>query len=585
MKFLNLAELFNKLESTSKRLEKTHYISEFIKTVEDSDLDMVMLLLQARIFPDWDDTKVGVAARMLLKAINIATGIDFKDVEEEWKSTGDLGLAAENLIARKKQATLFSQDLSISKVFSNLTKLAKLEGSGTVDKKVKLISELLTSAKPLEARYIVRTLIEELRIGAGEGSLRDSIVWAYLMPYIVYDPESNTLALDDEQRKQYNDYTSIAQEALDITNDFAIVAKTARHDRLDGLKRVNLEPGHPIKVMLCNKAKDIEDSFKKCGDKVAIENKLDGFRMQIHKFNGAVKIFTRRLEDVTKQFPEVVDYVNQFITGESFIIDSEAIGFDPLTNRYLPFQNISQRIRRKYDVHELAKKLPVELNIFDILYYGDVNMLKMPLLERRAFIEKVVKQEQWKIKLVKNIVTDDKQAALDFYKESLADGFEGVIVKNIDAPYRPGKRVEGWVKIKPVMQELDLVIVGADFGHGKRSDWFSSFTLACRDEDTGEFMEIGKLGTGFKEKEDTEGLTFSQLTEMLKPLIIAESSTSVRLKPEIVIEVHYEEIQKSPTYGSGFALRFPRLSRLREDRRATEISTLQFINSLYEEQR
>lgn len=583
MQYLKLVELYQKLENTSKRLDKTNYISEFLKQVKEEDLEEVILLLQGRVFPLWDQRKLGVAARLILKSVNIATGIEFSKVEDEWKKTGDIGKAAENLVSRKKQTTLFSQDLGVKKVFSNLKKLAEVEGSGTVDIKVKLISELLTSAKPLEARYIVRTLVEQLRVGAGEGVLRDSIVWAYLVGFIGYDKEKNSIVLEDSQREQYNEYVNICQEAFDITNDFASVASIAKNDRVDGLKRVSLVPGKPIKVMLAPKVKSFKEAFKRF-DRVAIEEKLDGFRMQVHKFDGKVKIYTRRMEDVTSQFPEVVKAVNKNVTGDCLIIDAEAVGFNSETGKYTPFQKISQRIKRKHDLNRLAKELPVELVVFDVLYYGDVSMLKIPFVERREFLKNIVKEEDKKLKLVTSIVTDNENTALDFYNKCLVGGLEGVMIKGLDTVYRPGKRVDGWMKLKPTMQELDLVIVSADFGHGKRSEWFSSFTLACRDSDTGEFLEIGKVGTGFKEKSE-DGLSFEELTKMLKPLVIAEDSKSVKVRPEVVVEVLYEEIQESPGYSSGYALRFPRVSRLREDRMADDCSTIEMVKQLYEEQR
>jgi len=583
MQYLKLAELYLELENSSKRLEKTDKISKFLKNVDDESLETVCLLLQGRIFPLWDQRKVGVAAKLILKAINIASGFNLNDVESEWKRTGDLGMTAHNLIMKKKQVTLFSIDLSVKKVFSNLVKLAEIEGSGTVDTKVKLISELLTSAKPIEAKYIVRTLIEELRIGVGDGCLRDAIVWAYLMNIVEYDKDKNSIKLDESERARYNELITAAQEAFDITNDLGMVARIAKKDRVDGLKRVNLVPGHPIKVMLAPKVKSFKEAFERFKN-IEIEQKLDGFRMQIHKFDGKIKIFTRRLDDVTKQFPDVVKIVKENVTGESFIIDSEAVGFDKDTGKYKPFQFISQRIKRKYDIDKLAAELPVELVVFDIIFYGEVSMLKMQFSERREFLKSVVNERRNKIRIVENCVTDQEEIALAFYDNCLKDGLEGVMIKGLDTIYKPGKRVDGWMKLKPTMQELDLVIVGAEFGHGKRSEWFSSFTLACRDEESGEFKEIGKIGTGFKEKSE-DGLSFEQLTKLLEPLIIAEDSTSVRVRPEIVVEVLYEEIQKSTTYSSGFALRFPRVSRLREDRGAEDCSTLEYVKELFSEQK
>jgi len=638
MKYASLVEVYQKLDSTTKRLEKTYFISELLRKTPVEDLSRITLLLQGKIFPPWDERKIGVASRMVLKAINFATGLNSGEIEDEWKKTGDLGKTAENLIKKKKQATLFSQDLSVSKVFNNLRKLATLEGLGSVDQKVKLISELLTSAKPIEARYIVRNVLEELRVGVGAGSLRDAIAWAFFpkvcgiffkcdkcnnyMPNIAKCLECNEIienkfkkeiekfdetkvlklkSIDelkkadikkydfilckDENlaREAYNYFVNAVQGAYDVANDFSVVAEKAKIDGIKGLMNVSLEPGRPIKVMLAIKVKDVKEGFERVGKPADIEYKLDGFRLQIHKKDKDIKLFTRRLENVTKQFPDVVDYVKHNIKGESFIIDSEAVGFSPKTKKYLPFQSISQRIKRKYDIENMAKEFPVELNVFDIIYYNGKNMITTPFSERRKIIEKIVKPAERKIVYVKNLITSDEKEVLKFYKESLDRGNEGIMLKTLDAVYKPGARVGHMVKFKPVMDTLDLVIVGAEWGEGKRSNWLSSFTLACIDENNN-FLEIGKVGTGIKEKSEL-GVSFSQLTEELKPLIISEKGKGVNVKPEIVVEINYEEIQKSQTYSSGYALRFPRLINLRLERSAEECSTLSMVEEFYENQR
>jgi len=636
MKYASLVEVYQKLDSTTKRLEKTYFISELLRKTPVEDLSRITLLLQGKIFPPWDERKMGVASRMVLKAINLATGLNSVDVENEWKKTGDLGKTAENLIKKKKQATLFSQDLSVSKVFDNLRKLATLEGLGSVDQKVKLISELLTSAKPIEARYIVRNVLEELRVGVGAGSLRDAIAWAFFpkvvgiffkcnkcnnyMPNISNCLECNEaienkfskeiekfdekkvlklksidelkkaekydfILCNDENlaRECHNYFVNAVQGAYDVANDFSIVAEKAKVEGIKGLMSVSLEPERPVKVMLALKVKDIKEGFERVGKPADIEYKLDGFRLQIHKKNNEIKLFTRRLENVTKQFPDVVDYVKHNIKGESFIIDSEAVGFSPKTKKYLPFQSISQRIKRKYDIENMANEFPVELNVFDIIYYNGKNMIKAPFIERRKIIEKIIKPAERKIVYVKNLITSDEKEVLKFYEESLSKGNEGIMLKTLDAIYNPGARVGHMVKFKPIMDTLDLVIVGAEWGEGKRSDWLSSFTLACIDENNN-FLEIGKVGTGIKEKSEL-GVSFSQLTEELKPLIISEKGKSVIVKPELVVEINYEEIQKSQTYSSGYALRFPRLINLRLERSAEECSTLNMVEEFYEGQR
>jgi DNA ligase-1 len=579
MEYAGLVDIYQKLEGTTKRLEKTYLISQLLKNTDKQSLPIITLLLQGKIFPSWDEHKIGVASRLVLKAINVATGIDMRKIENEWKKTGDLGQVAENLVGVKKQQTLLRKTLTIKKVFDNLRKLSDLEGAGTVSRKMQLIAELLTSANPLEAKYIVRTLLEDLRVGVGEGSLRDAIVWAFFGDRIGIKYISQDKKIDVNDRNQYKEYIDAVQGAYDLTNDFSSVAAMVKEGGLNGLKEMGVAVFRPLKVMLALKVKDIAEGFERCGKPANLDFKLDGFRIQAHKEGTKVRLFTRRLEDVTKQFPEIVEYLGRYVKAKSFILDSEAVGFNPKNGKFLPFQSISQRIKRKYDIDDMSKKFPVELNVFDILYYDGKNMIKEPFKKRREIIEKIITNNPKKIVVVKNLITSNEKEVKKFYEESLNAGNEGIMFKKLDSPYKPGARVGHMVKLKPTMETLDLVIVGAEWGEGKRANWLSSFSLACIDSD-GNFLEIGKLGTGIKEK-DEEGISFSQLTEELKPLIISEKGKEVKVRPKVVVEVDYEEIQKSPTYSSGYALRFPRLKNLRLDRDPSEISTLDMVEDFY----
>jgi DNA ligase-1 len=297
---------------------------------------------------------------------------------------------------------------------------------------------------------------------------------------------------------------------------------------------------------------------------------------------GNIKIFTRRLEEVTTQFPEVVQYVKKYIKGKSFILDSEAAGFDPKTGKYRAFQEISQRIKRKYDIEKTAGKLPVEVNVFDILYYNGKSFIKTPFKVRRKLIEKIIKNKKWKIRTSKSIVTSSVKEAEKFYKGAVEEGEEGVLMKNLEAPYKPGARVGYGIKIKPEENELDLVITGAEYGTGKRAGWFTSFDIACRNKN--KLLGIGKVSTGLKEKE-SEGLSYKEMTAKLKRLIIKSKGRHVQVRPELVVTVTYQNIQKSPTYKSGFALRFPRFTCLRPDRSKEDIAALSEIKKEHESKR
>ncbi len=586
VQYRSLVGVYAQLEQTTKRLEKTDILSRFLSTVPDTELNHVLLLLQGRVFPQWDSREVGMSGRLLLKAIALSSGASPEKVEAHWAHSGDLGATAAAFIGTKTQATLFSQELTTKKVFDNLLKLAEQEGEGTVDKKLKLFAELLTSATPEEAKYLVRTVLAELRIGLGEGTIRDAIVWAAFGKQlgISYDKEKNELVLPDDNREPYATTATAVQEAIDIANDFAIVAAAIRSKGLDGLSAITLEPGRPVKVMMYQKAIDIPDAFVTVGTPAAAEYKYDGFLMQVHKKNGTITLFTRRLENVTAQFPDVVERVAKNIAGDNFIIEAEAVGIDLKMGRYQPFQDISQRIKRKYDIAQLAHEFPVELNVFDVLYYDGANHLKTPFVERRKIVERIVTPVAKHIMPCTQAIVTTQPEVEAFYQQSLAAGNEGIMMKNLNGIYKPGLRVGYGMKIKPVMEPLDVVIVGAEKGEGKRAAWFASFIIAVRDPETNAYVEIGRVGTGIKEKEE-EGVSFQKLTDLLQPLILKEMGKEITVKPFLVIEVNYEEIQASPTYTSGYALRFPRFMKLREDRSPEEISTLEDVQQLYENQR
>ncbi|MBW3014148.1 ATP-dependent DNA ligase [Candidatus Woesearchaeota archaeon] len=582
MKYSELVVVFDQLESTSKRLAKTHYIADLLKKTPTEDLPMIVYMLQGRLFPPTDERTLGVADKTAKKAIEIATGLPEKRVVSEWKKLGDLGKVAEVLIKEKKQRTLLSHTLTVKKVFENLRKLVEITGGGSVDRKLKLVAELLTSAKPAEAKYVIKTALEQLRFGVGEGVIRDAIVWAYFGKEIdlKYDEKKHDISYNDK----YKSYVKAVESTYDLTNDYAAVAKTAKEKGLKGLEKTDITLGQPIRAMLAMKEDTIPDCFKRVGTPAAIEYKYDGFRMIINKDGRDVKIFTRRLDNVTKQFPEVVKAIREHVSARQCILDAEAVGFDPKTKEYKPFQNISQRIKRKYDIEMLAKKLPVELHIFDIVYHNGKNLLDAPFKKRRDILDKIVSNKKWSIQLAKQIVTSDEKKAAEFYQEALDLGHEGVMFKSLDGAYQPGSRVGNMIKFKPIMEPLDLVIVAAEWGTGKRSGWLTSYVLACRDPKSGKFMTVGKASTGLKEKEE-QGLSFKDLTKVLKSLIKAEHGRKVELHPQIVIEIAFSEIQKSPTYESGYALRFPRVVRIREDRGPHECATLADVKRMYDKQK
>ncbi|NIO22404.1 MAG: ATP-dependent DNA ligase [Candidatus Aenigmarchaeota archaeon] len=565
MKYSKLVDLYEYLEQTSSRLKKIERIADFLRKAETSVLGKVTLLIQGRIYPSYSEMEIGVADKMIIKVIASSTGFQENEVIRAFKETGDLGLSVEKLMGKKKQKTLISRELGIEKVFENLRKLAKVEGKGSQDVKVSLVRELISHAKPKEAKYIVRTVLEQLRIGVAEGVLRDSIAEAFFS------------GKDKEEKREI---VRTIEWAWFLRPDYSEIARIAKEKGLKGLRKVSIEIGKPYHVLLAEKAKDLNEAVEKF-ERPSLEFKYDGARVSIHRKGEEFWFYTRRLENITSQFPDLLDLARKGIKSKECIIEGEMLGVDPKTRNPLPFQMLSQRIKRKYDIERMAKEIPIQVNLFDVVFCNGRNLFSEPLEKRRGILEKIVKPIPGKFQLAERLVTKDIKEAEDFYNRALRAKQEGVIVKNLDAKYQPGRRVGYWLKVKPIMETLDLVITGAEWGTGKRANWLGSFILSCRKGD--EFLECGMMGTGIKEK--GEGVTFEDLTKQLKPCIEDEKGKSVRIKPKIVVEVAYEEIQKSPNYSSGYALRFPRLLRIRVDKSPSDADDVGRIEKLHRQQR
>ncbi|OIO43910.1 hypothetical protein AUJ64_01265 [Candidatus Pacearchaeota archaeon CG1_02_39_14] len=553
MKYSEFVELYEKLAGTTKKLEKVGILANFLKELKKRGKSEWIYLLRGRVVADYDEREFGISGKLTIKAISRVSGVSDSRVVSEYRKIGDLGEIAEKLLGQKSQSTLFSACLKTEKVFDNLRKIMGLQGKGSVDKKLGLIAELLGSASGKEAKYIIRTLLNDLRVGVADAILRDAI--------------SKTFFDGEEMEAD-------VEEAYDRTNDFAEVFELAGKGKTK-LKSTEIRPGRPIKVMLPVKVTEIDEALRICGEKVAVEHKYDGFRVVISYDGKNVMLFTRKLDNVTNQFPDIVNVVKSHVKGKSFILDTEVVGYDPKTKKYMPFEAISQRIKRKHDIEKLVKELPVEINVFDVLYHNGNTVMDIPFIKRRKLLEKIIKAEHFKIRPATQIISEDKKKIDEFYKEALRTGEEGVMIKSLDAIYRPGRRVGFIVKMKPVVADLDLVIVGAEYGTGKRAGGLTSFYVACKDKENG-FLEVGRVSSGLKEKEG-EGVTYKEMDKILRPLITKTSGRKVFIKPKVVVSVTYQNIQKSPGYSSGYALRFPRIMHYRPERGVYDIASLDEI--------
>ena len=557
MEYKVLCEYYEKLEKESSKIEKTKILAKLFSQCSIEDLERVVFLVQGIVYPKYTQLELGIATQLMIRAMSKAYGLSEEKIEEEFAKLGDLGLVAEKLSKNKKQATLFKKSLTVEKVFEELRKLPLLSGEGSQEKKIMTIYHLLLIAEPKEAKYLVRTILGELRIGVAEGLIRDAIVEAFLP--------------SKEEATEAVDY------AWSILSDFSIVAKIAKEKGIEGLKSVKIEIGRPIQVMLGEKAESIEEVVEEYGE-VAAEWKYDGMRTIIMKKEDKIWLFTRRQEDVTKQFPDLVELCRKGIKVDECVIEGETIAVDPKTNTPMAFQVLSQRIHRKYDIEKMVEKIPIQIHLFDIIYLNGEMLINKPLIERRKILESVIEVIPSKFELAKQLITKDVKKIEEFYNEALNAKQEGLMLKVLNSPYRFGRHVGGWYKIKPTMENLDLVIVGATWGEGARANWLTSFELAVRDPDTGNFLRCGMMSTGLTEEE------YEMMTELLKPLIIQEKGKEVKVRPKIVVEVKYQEIQKSPNYESGYALRFPAFVRLRDDKGPEEADTIDRLVELYKSQ-
>lgn len=549
MLFSQLADLYERLDSTTKKLEKRDMLADFYKKCSEDKLYKAVLLSMATVFPKGKQ-ELGIAEGMIKRAIEKVTGASNPEVIGKFKTTGDLGLVAEKLLEKRKQKPLAKRELTIDHVFDNLRKLPEITGKGSQDKKIALIAELLSGATPKESRYVVRTTLGQMRIGVAGGVVRDALAKAF-----------------DKDAKEI-------EHMYNVTGDYGHVAESVKKGKI----KADVELFRPINVMLAERGGDDIKAAMESFENPAIEIKYDGFRVLVNKKGNEVKIFSRRLEDVTRQFPDIVAWSKVQLKANECIVDGETVAYDATKDKTLPFQQLSRRIQRKYDIEKMVKEIPTQVNLYDLIYLNGKSYMKEPLKERWAALKKIVRQSK-NFKLAEHIETKSIKEAEEFYNASLKAGQEGVIVKNLDAHYQPGRRVGFWLKVKPILEPLDLVVVGAEWGEGKKAKWLSSVILAARKGS--KLVSTGRMSSGFTEEQ------LEELTKTLKPLIIKEEGKVVHVKPQIVVEIGYEEIQKSPKYESGYAFRFPRLLRVRDpkDKGPEDADTVAAIEKIFRMQR
>ncbi|MCL2687256.1 MAG: ATP-dependent DNA ligase [Methanobrevibacter sp.] len=549
MKYQKLVDVYEALTATPKRLEKTAILAEFFKEVDLETLPKVVLMALGTVFPPWSEEEQGLADKLLMKAISDVVGVSIANVEDAVREEGDIGRACEKLYKNKSQTTFFSKDLEIDFVFTNLRKIAKISGDKSTSRKIAIVLELLSSATGTEAKYISRTIIEELRIGVGEGTIRDAISQAF------------------------NIEKSVADRAHMLTNDLGLVAKVAKEKGIGGLKELNLTPGKPVKPMLAQLSEGIAISVEEMGEAIC-ETKYDGIRVQVHKKGEEINLFTRRLENVSKAIPEIKDYIKKAFPDEDFIAEGEIIATK--NNKPVSFQYMLQRVRRKYNIEKAIEDVPLKLYLFDLLYFKK-SMIDEPLAIRRQTLEKVVDTSNNQINLstMVKVTPQNIDDGVELFNESIAKGHEGIMIKNPKEPYIPGLRGKKMLKFKAEPETLDVVVVGGTYGIGKRANFVGSYMVAVRESKSDNLKTIAHVATGLDDE------TLAKLTNMMNKYKIYSKGTKIKVEPKIILEIAYSEIVKSPEYEAGYSLRFPVVKRIREDKGLSDIDTVERLTSMF----
>jgi DNA ligase-1 len=547
-----LAELCERLEATSKRTAMVNLVADFLNQLNADEVEPAVSMMLGRAFPKWDQRVLEISWATLSAVIKRLTNVNWTDFREAFAKTGDIGAATKILFESSKirrQVTLFEKPLTILEVRRALEAIAEIAGYSSRERKERLVEALFSQASSVEAKYLVKIIIGEMRTGFYEGLMELAVSKAFNIPF--------------------ND----VQTATMLSGDIAEVAKLAKLHGKEGVSKLQLQVFRPIRPMMAQNCENLEEVLREHGGETAFEYKLDGARIQIHKCNDNIRIFSRRLTDVTESLPEIVELVRNHVKAGKVVLEGEVVAIGEDRSPML-FQHLMRRFRRVHKIEEMQRQIPVELYLFDILFLNDQSLIDLPYIERRRKLGEICGD----IPLTRQLITKSSEDAKRFLEEAVEAGHEGLMAKKLDSAYTPGIRGKRWFKIKKTLEPLDLVIVGAEWGYGRRHNWLSDYYLAARDSETGEFMVVGKTFKGLTDEE------FVRMTQRLKELTIEKRPHGVVVAPKVVVEVAYNEIQKSPKYECGMALRFARITRIREDKSPEEADTIQRVREIYERQ-
>jgi len=594
MTFQKLVSYFEKIEKTTSRLEITRLLSLLFKELNSSEIEKTIYLLQGRVAPLYEKIEFGMAEKMVIKAAILALNLDNKFFVNQYKKIGDLGETVEYF---KKQTPSFEEKkLSIKEVFENLYQIATSAGEGSQEKKIGLLSMLIRQLDSLSCRYLVRIPTGVLRLGFSDMTILDALSW---------------------MEKGDKSLRKIIENTYHVRPDLGYLSRLIKEKGVFSLKNISPQVFTPILMMKAERLSSAKEILEKIG-RCAVESKYDGFRLQIHysKEKNQVKIFSRNLEEVSSMYPDIVSGVKNEIKAKNIIFEGEAIGFDPQSGNFLPFQETVQR-KRKYDIEEKSKEIPLKLFAYELLYLNDKNFIHLPFEERRKNLEKVISQKKDLFKETillspQNIVEEEKK--LEFlFDEAVTRGLEGIVAKKLDGIYQPGARGWNWIKFKrsyssKIEDTIDCLVMGYDIGKGKRASFgIGAFLVGVFDEENDNYVTVAKIGTGLSDQEWQELYKKCQKVKVKdKPknyLVDKVMECDLWVAPQIVVEIRADEITRSPVHTAGrkmkltktgqaeevdvpgFALRFPRLERFRDDKNPNEVTTLLELEELYQSQK
>lgn len=581
MEFSVIAGCYEKIEGTTKRLEMTDYLVGLLKRTPSDIIDKVVYLTQGKLYPDFVDVQTGIAEKLTIQAVSKATGKGEKEIKASLAKTGDIGETAQNFLAKRAQSTLFkATPLTVENVYDTLDKMARASGGGSMEKKLSLLAGLLTQALPKEAKYIIRIVTGSLRLGIADMTVLDALAIAH--------------GGGKEAR-------TALERAYNISSDLGKVAKTVAKEGLKGIKEFKVSLGSPIRPMLAERLGAPEEILEKLNGRCMAEYKYDGERAQAHKQGDHVTLFSRRLENITEQYPDAAELLKEFVKAKNAIIEAELVAVDVETGEMRPFQELMHR-RRKYGVKEAMDEYPVSLFVFDLLYVDGKDYTLEPYLTRRKKLEQIIASSE-RIKIAEAARVDSAEKIERFFEKAVENGCEGIMCKSItkESVYQAGARGWLWIKYKreyksELTDTVDLVIVGAFHGRGKRARTYGALLLSAYNPEKDIFETVTKCGTGFT---DTD---LEKLPKMMKKHEIPHKHSRVQsmldadvwFEPAVVIEVLGSEITLSPVHtcamdsirkGSGLAIRFPRFTgNYRLDKSAEDATTAEEIAEMYRNQ-